>query len=84
MHFTSIILFVAAAALPATQAFKCPVAQYGECYYKTGRCAMKCTSGPVNVECHCPAENPEVKGDKYTGKHECIGLGKYNGRHKCK
>lgn len=84
MQLTSIILFVTAAALPAAQAFKCPVAEYGECYYKNGHCAVKCTYGSVGAECHCPTENPEYKGDKYDGKHECIKLDQYKDSHKCK
>lgn len=91
MHFTKLLVAVTASMIPVTQAFKCPVSQYGQCYFdhvnsdgNQQRCALKCSSGPVNVECHCPDTYPKNnKGWKYTGKHQCINLGQYNGRHKC-
>ncbi|KAK0718593.1 hypothetical protein B0T26DRAFT_713683 [Lasiosphaeria miniovina] len=88
MRFSAAIIAMST-FLPGILAFKCASGWYGECYYDhtnsdgtATRCALKCTSGPVNVECHCPDTYPGQPWP-YTGKHECITIGKYNGRHHC-
>ncbi|KAF5975144.1 hypothetical protein FCOIX_7871 [Fusarium coicis] len=89
MHVSK--LFIVGAIVTAAEAFTCARELFGQCYFVDGnpvgqqqRCAIKCEDKFGHVNCVCPDYYPKNdEGWPYSGKHECIPVGAYNGRHKC-